>query len=88
MAAKRRPRRRRAERRRAELGLPPGALPTDSDYHRAAHAGDWKRAELLARIALEDGARLTAVERAAWRERRDVVRCRSKAEQLPGRECK
>ena len=64
----------RAERWRAELGIATGALPTDWDYHTAASARDWKRAELVARIALQDGARLTAVERAAWRERRDVAR--------------
>ena len=67
-------RRRRAERWRAELGIPPGALPSDGDFHRATHVGDWKRAEMLARIALEEGGRLTPMERAAWRDRRDLAR--------------
>ena len=65
---------RRVDRWRAELGLAPGALPTDWDYHSAAQASDWPRALLLARLALHDGARLTAAERAAWRERRDAAR--------------
>ena len=76
-------RKRRAERWRAEVGIPPGALPTDWDYDRAAQARDWMSAELLTRIALEDGDRLTHVERAAWRDRRDAARRRFKAEQLP-----
>ena len=75
--ARREGRRRDAERWRAELGIPPGALPTDWDYHAADNAHDWRRAELLARIALQDGDRLTAVERATWRDRRDVARRRS-----------
>ena len=57
-----------------ELGLAPGALPTDWDYHSAVQASDWPRALLVACLALHDGARLTAAERAAWRERRDTAR--------------
>ena len=67
-------RQRRADRWRAQLGIPAAAMPTDSDFHAAANAGAWRRAELLARIALYDGHRLTAAARDAWRERRDRAR--------------
>ena len=67
-------RQRRTARWRAELGISPGVLPTAADFHAAANAGAWRRAELVARIALEDGHRLSAVERATWRERRDAAR--------------
>ena len=67
-------RRRRTDRWRAELGFPPGVLPTDADFHAAANVGAWRRAELVARSALEDRSRLSAVERATWRERRDAAR--------------
>ena len=67
-------RRRRSDRWRAELGIPPGALPTDADFHAAANVGNWRRAELVARIALQDGHRLSDAERTAWRERRDAAR--------------
>lgn len=67
-------RQRRVDRWRAQLGIAPGALPTDHDFHAAANAGDWRRAELLARISLYDGHRLTAAARDAWRERRDCAR--------------
>ena len=65
---------RRADRWRAEIGFPAGVLPTDQDFHDAAHTGDWRRAELLARIALQDGHRLSDAARAPWRERRDAAR--------------
>ena len=67
-------RQRRTDRWRAELGIPPGVLPTDHDFHAAANVGNWQRAELVARIVLQDGHRLSAAERAAWRERRDAAR--------------
>ena len=67
-------RHRRSDRWRAELGIPPDVLPTDAAFHAAAHVGDWRRAELLARIALQDGHRFSDAERAAWRERRDTAR--------------
>ena len=67
-------RHRRADRWRTEIGFPAGDLPTDQDFHAAANVGAWRRAELLARIALQDGHRLSAAERAAWRERRDAAR--------------
>ena len=59
-----------ADRWRAEIGFPAGVLPTDADFHDAAHVGDWRRAELLARIALQDGHRLSDAARrgAARRE--------------------
>ena len=65
---------RRTDRWRAELGFPPGVLPSAADFHAAANTGNWQRAELVARIVLQDGHRLTAAERAAWRERRDTAR--------------
>ena len=67
-------RRRRSDRWRAELGIPPGAQPTDQDFHAAANAGNWRRAELLARLALLDGHHLSYHQRAVWRERRDAAR--------------
>ena len=51
-----------ADRWRAEL-----------DFHAATNAGDWRRAEQLALVALQDGD-LTEAERYAWRERCDVAR--------------
>ena len=67
-------RQRRTARWRAELEIPPGVLPTAADFHAAANAGAWRLAELVARIALEAGHRLSVAQRAAWRERRDAAR--------------
>ena len=67
-------RHRRADRWRDELGIPPGVLPTDQDFHAAANVGNWQRAELVARLVLHDGHRLSAAVRATWRERRDAAR--------------
>ena len=49
-------------------------MPTDQDFHAAANVGNWRRAELVARLALLDGHRLSQDQRAAWRERRDAAR--------------
>ena len=67
-------RHRRTDRWRDELGIPPGVLPTDQDFHAAANVGNWHRAELVARLVLHDGHRLSSAERATWRERRDAAR--------------
>ena len=67
-------RHRRTDRWRDELGIPPGVLPTDQDFHAAATVGNWQRAELVARLVLHDGHRLSAAERATWRQRRDAAR--------------
>ena len=67
-------RHRRADRWRAEIGFPAGVLPTDADFHAAANVAAWRRAELVARLALLDGHRLSQDQRAAWRERRDAAR--------------
>ena len=45
----------------------------DLDYHAAANAGDWHRAEHLALAALQDRD-LSDVERDAWCERRAAAR--------------
>ena len=45
----------------------------ERDFHAAANAGDWHRAERLALAALQEDA-LTDAERYAWRERRDAAR--------------
>ena len=42
--------------------------------YRCRAARDWVGAERLALDALQDAARLSAAELAAWRERRDVAR--------------
>ena len=54
---------RRTDRWRAELEFPPGVLPTAADFHAAANVGNWQRAELVARIVLQDGHRLSAAAR-------------------------
>ena len=61
-------------------------MSTNVDFHAAANAGDWGRAELLARLALEDGQRLSADQRAclaAGRVDSSHVRARAHRRGMP-----
>ena len=52
-----------------------GVVPQqrELDYHAAAAAGNWQRAEQLALAGLQDRDHLTKAERDIWAERLAVV---------------